>query len=93
MDGEIVEIQADTNEAILIAQGWQAHIQGGVPKDGYIAKGLSKYGFRVRVLISFRLVFLTDSCRGASETMPLPFSNASQLCTLLSRMVLTCERS
>jgi hypothetical protein len=48
VDGEITEIQAEGHETILVAHGWQAHIKGGVPNDGYIGKGLSKFAFRVR---------------------------------------------
>ena len=34
-------------QMILVVQGWQAHKKGGVPQDGYIGKGLSKYAFWV----------------------------------------------
>ena len=34
-------------QTILVVQGWQAHKKGGVPQDGYIGKGLSKYAFWV----------------------------------------------
>jgi hypothetical protein len=45
--GEATRVNSNEVETILVAQDWQLHRKGSVPRDGYIAKGYSKYAFRV----------------------------------------------
>lgn len=48
-DGNVNEhIHAD-RYTIKIASNWQKYRVGDVPKDGYVAKGLTKYVFQVRL--------------------------------------------
>ena len=52
MDGNISLVKHNKMESILVAKHWQKYISGGVPKGGYISKGLSKFAFKVIIFFA-----------------------------------------
>jgi len=42
-----MRVESKHLESILVARDWQLHRRSSVPFGGYIAKGFSKFAFRV----------------------------------------------
>lgn len=55
-EGNVNKHIHEAQYTIRIASCWQKHI-GDVPKNGYVAKGLTKYIFKVRVLNSLLIIY------------------------------------
>jgi hypothetical protein len=46
-DGDTTRVPGEAIETILIARDWQRYKHTGTSRGGYIAKGWSKFAFRV----------------------------------------------
>lgn len=66
-------------QMILVVQGWQAHKKEGVPQDGYIGKGLSKYAFWVSTNSQIQILLIHHIlCRVFLICKSMPFYSVYQ---------------
>jgi hypothetical protein len=62
-EGNVNE-QIDTETFVIeVSKNWQEDGAGSVPKNGYIAKGLTKYAFKVSLLLFFLYIIQIISSR------------------------------